>query len=664
MATLHLPTSTTLVDERSSEFFRGSSESISSPNRISEYSQTEFENSSLRELLSTSGDSSISNRILLNKSHPLLSENIADNYVEKCKTYLEDIVHDKNLSVVYALSNDDSMSTATLAELFRNHQQSINLLQKEIFSLAENPDSQELQLQEMLEKRNALAEEAFPPALCLKDYIDTLHLNMNNWLLNLSRTIHYLETMHFSFSQNYSHRTFSDICSWNEWRDCVNQFDNLLSTLNLPCATYDIDNYVKYLKQAPENVIAAKQLEESLELTSANIQRVLEYTLCDGIRKKKLFCTSLLGKIFEPELRIEENISDLQFRQHLVSVMQAELIGISVSHSQLSAEIENLYTKGYGFLTYFYNKIKFIEVNLNELQVELSQWLELLEILSGRRGSIEDQCQTFVRENEQNENKLIELEEARIDAKSELEKMSFKITRMKRRRGLQSSSEIISRTESSLSQKVAEAEQEVERFRKNMRVWYRAVRKVASTSMPELYFYLPDLLWSGSLLGDGGFAQHGKLVKRPIADYNHFLPLLGCSNRHILLKATYHEKEVILKGFDMTQPKQRSYMEREIRVLGTLRSEFIISPAAIVDDASNCNFASMQNYVGLNTGIIFVEFPYFACGNLKNWRLASNRSPWDLQSVARQLLYGLMYLHDHEIVHAVKFAILYLFYSS
>ena len=55
---------------------------------------------------------------------------------------------------------------------------------------------------------------------------------------------------------------------------------------------------------------------------------------------------------------------------------------------------------------------------------------------------------------------------------------------------------------------------------------------------------------------------------------------------------------------------------------------------------------------------IYVEYPYFQGGNLGEWLRKEKdkdggreRKPWELQGIARQLLHGLLYLHDHGIIH-------------
>lgn len=111
----------------------------------------------------------------------------------------------------------------------------------------------------------------------------------------------------------------------------------------------------------------------------------------------------------------------------------------------------------------------------------------------------------------------------------------------------------------------------------------------------------------------------------------------------MLLKATYDGEEVVLKGFVMHDGDQRRGLERELSILGRLRNDSIICPLAIVEGTSGMDATGLQVAV-------FIEYPYCRGGNLSAW-LKSDRKPWELQAVARQLLYGLMYLHDHGVVH-------------
>jgi len=73
---------------------------------------------------------------------------------------------------------------------------------------------------------------------------------------------------------------------------------------------------------------------------------------------------------------------------------------------------------------------------------------------------------------------------------------------------------------------------------------------------------------------------------------------------------------------------------------------------------------------------IFIQYPFCAGGNLSQWLKAEGsscrclwirlmilkvnsslhtvRKPWELQAIARQILYALLYLHDNGVVHKVR----------
>ena len=252
----------------------------------------------------------------------------------------------------------------------------------------------------------------------------------------------------------------------------------------------------------------------------------------------------------------------------------------------------------------------------------------------------------------------------------------------------------------------ADAERAVKEVRREMRNWFRGVRSFAIDVAPELFHLLPDLQAPGSVLGDGGYGENAKLPRRRLDEYDDIKPLtlavippadlskliadsngsallgsgaaqaavrfntiqpassssssssstrssaaskISSVGRHVLLRASYDGDEVVLKGFIMTESHQRRGFEREISILGKLRNDHIISPRAIVEDTGT--FA-MDSNPGVQIAV-FIEYPYCKGGNLTGWLKSSVRKPWELQGVARQLLYGLMYLHDHGIIHMV-----------
>lgn len=97
----------------------------------------------------------------------------------------------------------------------------------------------------------------------------------------------------------------------------------------------------------------------------------------------------------------------------------------------------------------------------------------------------------------------------------------------------------------------------------------------------------------------------------------------------------------------MHEGEQRKGLEREVSILGRLRNDCIIGPRAIVEGSATPFDSSVQV-------TIFIEYPYYKGGNLASWLKAAPRKPWELQNIARQLLYGLNYLHDHAVIHKVR----------
>ena len=216
---------------------------------------------------------------------------------------------------------------------------------------------------------------------------------------------------------------------------------------------------------------------------------------------------------------------------------------------------------------------------------------------------------------------------------------------------------------------------------------------------PELFHLLPDLQSPGSILGDGGFAGTAKLPRRRLEEYENIVPLTNCgifsisnatattggttgstsntsgtsekavqqrirtdsvdiiagtsvSSRHVLLKATYDGEDVVLKGFIMSEKGQRKGLECELAILGRLRNDSVILPVALVEDSGGFEGGGSGSF--LNQVAVFIEYPYYKGGNLSSWLKITERKPWELQGVARQLLYGLLYLHDHGVIHRVS----------
>jgi serine/threonine protein kinase len=164
------------------------------------------------------------------------------------------------------------------------------------------------------------------------------------------------------------------------------------------------------------------------------------------------------------------------------------------------------------------------------------------------------------------------------------------------------------------------------------------------------------------ILGDGGFAKNAKLPQRKLEDYKNLSQLnitsgtaqlnitsditqlnitIGTvlngdrggdnnvstdlctmdddvhytvekiissvsTHKHVFIRATYDTKEVVLKGFIMSDKTHREGLEKELSILVKLNSHLIIRPRAVV-----------ETFEGQFT--VFIEFPYYRDGNLSLW---------------------------------------------
>ena len=287
--------------------------------------------------------------------------------------------------------------------------------------------------------------------------------------------------------------------------------------------------------------------------------------------------------------------------------------------------------------------------DLDEWMVSLSYWKD--------PNKLKEKCDELVREAHQLEDNLVANEDARIDLKSSLEKAVLKNSRGK----MITRSTATSTTASSevneidkLKAELCSTERASKVTRRLLRNWYRENRKFALNVAGELFHRLPDFRSPGSVLGDGGFAEIAKIPHRNLSDYDDVTPFVDMKNqegqtgRHLLLCANYEGEDVMLKGFVMHNHDQRKGMDREIAILSKLKSDMIISPRAIVDASDD---SSLDPSLSIT---LFIEYPFYKGGNLSSWLKSGEKKPWELQAMARQLLYALMYLHDHGVIHRVR----------
>jgi hypothetical protein len=312
-------------------------------------------------------------------------------------------------------------------------------------------------------------------------------------------------------------------------------------------------------------------------------------------------------------------------------------------------------------------------LEIAKMKEELADWLECLSNWRNAE-KLREKCDGLIKSAHELEDRLVSNEDWRIDLKSNLEKAVLKSSRGKMFSRASSSAStptagnsltpnggMVFTAESpvlldidKLKADLACAEKNSKLTRRQLRNWYRENRKFAVNVAGELFHYLPDFRSPGSVLGDGGFAEIAKIPHRNLTEYDDIAPFSenggqdGQTGRHLLLRASFEGEEVMLKGFIMHNHDQRKGMDREIAILSNLRSDMIISPRAIVDATDD---GSLDPSLAIT---LFIEYPFYKGGNLSSWLKSSERKPWELQAVARQILYALMYLHDHGVIHRVS----------
>jgi len=371
--------------------------------------------------------------------------------------------------------------------------------------------------------------------------------------------------------------------------------------------------------------------------------------------------------------------------------VEGELTSLEGKEAATKALLREVLEKGYGLVKAMMTQVSMAIIEQSAEESRILRWQSIARSLMQAK-ELRKRCDLLVAVNGRKEDELLRLEGERIDRRSMFEKATLlqssrrTLTRAAPTKATQSSNPDLSASlddsmslasasgDSGFSRGGGEldelkglllaAERSVKEARRSIRSWYREVRKLAIELIPELFSLIPDLQAPGSVLGDGGFAQNARVPHRLFDDYDNIVPMgagggddddangagggggESKASRHVLLKATYDGEEVVLKGFVMHDSDQRKGLERELSILGRLRSDSIICPGAIVEGSTTTSFLdnpSMQTTV-------FIEYPFCKGGNLSAW-LKTERKPWELQGVARQLLYGLMYLHDHGVIH-------------
>jgi serine/threonine protein kinase len=143
---------------------------------------------------------------------------------------------------------------------------------------------------------------------------------------------------------------------------------------------------------------------------------------------------------------------------------------------------------------------------------------------------------------------------------------------------------------------------------------------------------VPELLFSADPKLAKRLMYTGLVVNRRLSDYEQLEVLHG--SRHHVLLVQLNNHVVVLKEIALNNEAARKVFENEVILLWKLDHPAIIKVDAIF-------------YEGLRA---YIQMPYIDRGTLGQW-LASNPKPWEVQSVFRQLVQGLAFMHDHGVVH-------------
>ena len=190
-------------------------------------------------------------------------------------------------------------------------------------------------------------------------------------------------------------------------------------------------------------------------------------------------------------------------RMDVKSSVDNEVVVIDNLEPELKSVLLMVLTKGCGLTRNLISQNRLDTMEITSMETEMNNWLEKVKILADRE-ELKIKCERLCSENTAKEENLLKLENERIDVRSTLEKASLL--------GSRRSKYDVDIEEIKETHRLAE--KCVKNARREMRAWYREVRKFASETAPELFHMLPDLQTAGSVMGDGGFAESAKLPRR------------------------------------------------------------------------------------------------------------------------------------------------------
>ena len=534
-------------------------------------------------------------------------------------------------------------SSASLRETMEQDRKTLRHIQASIRKAAESSALE--QMEKLIMERTILANKAQKEANMLSQHISNVRKMQDSRSSRLecilSNLEDYFEDIGSSSTSSNSSSNDNDMmqCTWNEWEVIARSCADIVAKLNTGAAEEAITLLNNEFKSEMRvtNEISEWMMSNNSDLLNSN----------DDFNSSNLLKYEKLAQEYD---EIQDSLD--KCRMAVKTAVDNELTQIFILENEIKDMFKVALCKGSAMVKNLISQNSLDIMEISAMESELVQWNKTVSIIASRE-ELQKECDSYVKEKDDKEDELLKLEDKRIDIRSELEKATLKAQRNNTRIKPEESPKPDTENEiEKIRENLSVAEKDVKEMRKAMRSWFRNLRRRSMEYIPELFHYLPDLQAPGSVLGDGGFAENAKLPRRRLEEYDDVEPLIvndsvngekKCNGRHVLLKASYDGEEVVLKGFVVNEDAQRRGLERELSILGRLRNDSIITPGAIVEDVGTLSSRFQVT--------VYIEYPYCKGGNLFNWLKAQPRKPWELQAIARQLLYGIMYLHDHGVIH-------------
>ena len=566
-------------------------------------------------------------------------EDLRMQFWRMVSTSSEKVMSKENNNETSGEHKESKSSSAALRESMEQDRKNLRSIQSSIRKAAESGSL--IEMEQLIIQRTTLAEKANREANLLNQHISNIRKLQDDRSNQLECILSSLEDFFDEIGQVVQSDENNELmqCTWTEWEKIARSCADIVAKLTTNTAEEAITLLHNEFKSEIRitNEISDWMMSNASDLLNSN----------DDFVQSKLLKYEKLAQEYDD---IHDSLD--KCRMSVKAAVDSELAQIFIYENETKDIFKIALEKGCALVKSMIAQNSLDVMEIAAMESELIQWSKTVMIISSRE-ELQKECDGYIKEKDEKEDELLKLEDMRIDIRSELEKATLKAQRSSM--NSRSKSEETTRQESDEIEKIRDklsiAEKEVKEMRKNMRSWFRNLRRRAMEYIPELFHYLPDLQAPGSVLGDGGFAENAKLPRRQIEEYDDVEPLVVSDSssgekkfngRHVLLKASYDGEEVVLKGFVVNEDLQRRGLERELSILGRLRNDSIIMPGAVVEDVGNSSRFQV---------IVYIEYPYYKGGNLQTWLKAEPRKPWELQAIARQLLYGIMYLHDHGVIH-------------